>query len=161
MRVAGVHVAAGSLYLAIADATEVEGRYAQKVDSRIRRLQPSPHLAGGERIADLLGRVKQEVRALPVDRACYVATRRYSGWKYSDASERVTMINAAQLACHELGLSFDEIKTEQIARVVKVPAKQLELVDAVSFGFDKAPPYWLAGLAVAYAGCAALLQAGA
>lgn len=156
MRVAGVSVKSGQIYVAIAERSNNPGLLAKPVQPPIR-VVGNDGLDQARRLADLADRLQQDFHAHNVERVGLVATRMHVGWKYTFAYERITAISAVMLASVELNIPYGEVKTEHISKVVEHPAKNLEKISPTAFGWDAPPKYWTAGGAEAFGSTALLL----
>ncbi|MGC4885676.1 hypothetical protein [Micromonospora sp. DT227] len=157
MRVAGVSVNSGDLYFAVVEPSGA-GLIAQHVDVGAPRLRPASALPADRRAADLLGRVKQELRALEVKKLGVLDVRMFNSWKYSAAYSRISALTVLQLACHDLGIPYQEVKTDPVGRVVGVAANHLDSLDPARFGFNESPLYWRIGRSGAFAVAATVLD---
>jgi hypothetical protein len=159
VRAVGINVKSGQLFIAVADpSAHSEEALAVPVGGTSSRLQVNNGLDNAHRVADLLGRVRRDLGPLDAQRVGVVATRLYDGWNYASAYARITAISAVMLASVELDMSYEEVTTERISRIVRVPAHQLQTTPYTLFGWSSAPTYWTTGLAEAYGATAALLR---
>lgn len=154
MRVVGLVVASGKLFYGVA-----EGRGAaatQSVAGAPTDLVPSQGGSESARLADFQARFRQDLRSISPSSVGLVATRKHGNWQYRQAFDRISLVAAVMLACEQEGVSFQEVKTEDIARVVKLPAHGLEQLSPSAVGLDGVPLAWRAGRAAAF-GCAMTL----
>lgn len=158
MRVAGVAVEGGKVYLAAAcRADDATIPLLAPVEKGSRRIEPNKGLDEAHRLVDLTHRIEQQLRALSVSRVGLVGTRKYAGLKYADASARITCVCAVMAACVQCDVDFCEIKTSTIGKHIGVDPKLLGHADHARFGFADAPAYWKLGIAKAYAAASVLL----
>ena len=159
MRVLGVHVQAGVMYFGVVEPSTSDELLGSPVLSTSARLLPNKSLPPSDRAGDVYSRLAQDLRAIKPDVVAMLETRKYTDWKYSDAFDRIFLITVLQLACHELGIRYEDVKTEPVGRFVKRPAKDLKLLEFTAFGLPKSPTYWTTGRAKAFA-VAATVAAG-
>lgn len=157
MRAAGVNVKGGHVLLAVVDEP-TDGGLGTPVPGASGRILANPGLSDAARLMDLKNRLLQDLRAANADAVGLLATRSYGGWKYKDAYSRVVAICAVMMACQELGIAYEEIKSARVAKAVGVPAADLKSVDQRLFGFAMAPTYWTTGLAEAFSAAATVLR---
>jgi hypothetical protein len=160
MRILGINVKAGALYLAVVEPSVDGDTLGTPVSRGSARLQPNDTLAPADRMGDIYNRISQEIRAIKPDAVALLDTRKHADWKYADAFSRISLIAAVQLACHDLGIPYDDIKTEPVGRFVKVPAKDLGKLASEVFGFAKDPSYWTTGRSQAFAVAATVAGGG-
>lgn len=158
MRALGVSIANGVMHLACLEACDSEDGRLGAPAGPARRIVPSDGLDAAHRVTDLRDRFTQDVRSFGADAVGLVATRLYSGLTYRAAIKRVTAMSASMIAATELDIPYAEVKTESIAKLVGVPAKNLESTPPELFGFDSKPMYWTSGLADAYGAAAVQLH---
>ena len=132
--VLGVHIAAGTAYLARVDAG------GQVVLDGPDRLVPSKHLTDATQLRDFADRFAQELRRLSTVAVGVVHPRLYS-WKYSDAFVRVSLEAAIMLRAAEADVHYACVKQEAAARAVGVPLPKLSSALAAKYGIS-APPLW-------------------
>lgn len=149
MRVAGVSIKSGQVYLAIAEKAGDPNLLSLPIQPPIR-VTANEGLDQAHRLADLKDRLQQDLHTHHVERIGLVGTRMYANWKYTSAYERIAAICAVMLAGVELDIPYEEIKTERIGKAVEHPAKDLEHISAAAFGWDSPPRYWAAGGAEAF-----------
>lgn len=159
MRVAGVAVEGGRVYLAAATRTDDDAVLLSPSTAGSCRIESNAGLGEAARLVDLSHRVEQRLRALDVSHVALVATRKLVGLKYADAWTRITCVCAVMAACVQCEVEFGEIKTSTIGKHIGVDPKILEQADHSKFGLPNLPQYWTAGIAKAY-GAAAVLLAG-
>lgn len=159
MRVLGVSIAAGILYLATLSSSERTGGPFGVPDSDPRRIVPSESLPDELRILDVRDRVRQDLRSIRPDAVALVATRQFAGLRYKVALGRITIHSAVMIACAEEDVPFSEVKTEDVGRLAGVPAKSLSSIPYSLFGYSAQPKYWKSGLSDAYGGAAYKLDA--
>lgn len=150
MRVAGVNVKAGSVFVAVLDWAG-DGSAATPGVVASNRFQPNASLGETERFADLRDRVRQFMAPLNVGRVDLVETRQFAQWKYTDAYARVMKICAVMDAARALGVPFSTQKTGDIARTLKMQAHVLQVFDCARVGLAQNPTYWTTGLSEAAA----------
>jgi hypothetical protein len=152
MRALGVNAKSGFLFLAVVETTDDAESLGRPVEVCSKRLQPSPNLPAPEMMRDLYNRIRQEIRAAEPDCVAMLETRMYSGWVYSEAFKRISMITTLQLVCDELVVPYTDVKTERVGKFVGLPANKLDQVRPADFGFtDKPPTYWTTGRGQAFA----------
>jgi len=157
MRVLGVNVASGHLYFAALDpATASTLQLGAPVNAGLH-IRPSEGLGAAHQVVDIRDRFKQDLRELEAKHVGLVATRRHAGLAYRNAYKRITVVSAVMIACVELDIPYEEVQTESISRVVKVPAHQLQRAPYEAYGFTDTPTYWSSGLAEAFGSAAYLL----
>jgi len=154
MRVGGVHIESGIVYLAVIDPSDLG--LGTPVLVAQPKLTPNPDLIDAEALEDLTGRVRQELDGAGVRAVGLVGTRAFKGLQYKNVYSRVFGMCAVMAACTRLGLKYETLKTEIIGTTVQCPAKALEKIDPGAFQFDRPPVYWKAGLAQAYAAAATM-----
>lgn len=150
MRYSGAHVSGGKVYLACVELVDAD--QCVRVTGAGGRFEFNNALGEAERVADLADRLREDLTSSRAQRVGVVQTRLFSGLQYKIAYERVLAISAVMSAALQSDMSFRTLKTEAIASTVGVPAKSLARTDFKTVGFDTAPKYWSAGLAIAFAG---------
>lgn len=158
MRVLGVSIAGGVLYLATLSNEETPDGVLGAPASDPRRIMPSGSLSDEKRILDVRDRVRQDIRSIRPDAVALVSTRQYAGLQYRNALSRITAHSAVMIACAEEDVSFGEEKTENIGRLTGVPPKSLSSIPYSLFGFSAQPMYWTAGLSDAFGAAACRLR---
>ncbi|TCC12153.1 hypothetical protein [Kribbella soli] len=156
MRVAGVSIKSGQVYVAVAEQANEPHLLSLPIQPPIRVLA-NDGLDQAHRLTDLADRLQQDFHTHNVERIGLVATRMHANWKYTSAYERVLAISAVMLAGVELDIPYEEIKTERIGKAVEHPAKDLEHISPTAFGWDSPPKYWTAGGAEAFGATVPLL----
>jgi len=157
IRVVGVAIEKGVVFLAAAEPAAGEGHAASPVPGGVRRVEPNAGLDDAHRIVDLTHRIEDHLRALGASRVSLAKTRKFSGLSYAEALARVSNMCAVMAASVACELEFVEVTTEVIAKRVGGVAKSLEDVPASAFGFTTVPKYWRAGVAKAFGAGAVLL----
>lgn len=153
VRALGVSIAGGKIFVCAADPGK-DGLLAVAVPAANRRFEANAGLDEVARLADLTERLRGYLEPLQLDRVVLTEVRKYSQWKYRDAQTHVLGIAALLGACHQLGLAFETVTTEKIAKAVKVPADKLGIVGHAEFSYEDRPTYWTAGLGAAHAAAA-------
>ncbi|MFE1264220.1 hypothetical protein ACFW5X_27285 [Streptomyces albogriseolus] len=158
MKVLGVAVSSGVLHFGALDAPK--GVAAAVLDGAPARLVPAAGLAGAERLADTFDRITQDLRILAPDAVVLVGTRKHGNWTYKEATERISLISALMLSCAQQDLIYEELKTEQIGRLVGLPPASLGTFSHETIGLTQRPPYWNAGRGAAFAAALAYVTDG-
>jgi hypothetical protein len=157
MRVVGVAIEKGALFLAAAEASGVDHLASSPIDEGICRIEPNMGLDDAHRLVDLTHRIEGHLRAFDATKVALARTRKFAGLSYADALVRVSTMCAVMAASVGCELEFVEVTTEAIAKRVGGVAKSLEDVPASTFGFKTVPKYWRAGVAKAFGAGATLL----
>ncbi|HVM00830.1 MAG TPA: hypothetical protein VM324_16190 [Egibacteraceae bacterium] len=156
MRVLGLAVANGKLFYGVVESNSAEDGRA--VEEAPTDLAPSEGGTDSARLAEFQSRYRQDLRSVAPTAVGLVATRRYANWQYRHAFDRISLVAAVMLACELEQMPFREIKTEDIARAVKLPAYQLETLAPSAAGLTGTPVGWRAGRAAAFACALTLLE---
>lgn len=159
VRVAGIHVTSGSIYVVVADldATCVSG--IKVLASQVDPISTNGEELTGPVLRQVLARLTQDLRSAAVERVGVLHTRQHANWKYSSAALRAGLVTVALIAADVVGAVSMIVRTEDAGRVVAHRPDKLNAVDAAKFGADSLPKYWTAGrsqAAVAAAAAAAL-----
>src|ERR1700722_7217416 len=102
----------GLLFLAVLEAhSELLGVPAGNPKPR---LEPSHGLSEAHGIADLKGRLRQELAAASVAAVGLVETRQRNNWLHGYAYQRITAVSAVVVATTELGTEFKTLAAEAI-----------------------------------------------
>ncbi|MBF4161028.1 hypothetical protein [Nocardioides acrostichi] len=149
MRVAGVNVKAGFLFVVVLDWA-ADGEATPTVVAS-NRFEANGSLGDADRFSDLRDRIRQFLAPLGVSRVDVVETRQYAQWKYADAYSRVVKICAVMDASRALGVPFSTQKTGDIAKTLNLQASMLQVFEASRVGLAKNPMYWTTGLSEAAA----------
>ena len=158
MRIAGINVEGGKLYLAAVTPSSTAKVLAAPIVSGARRLELNTGLDEARGLVDLAERIEQDLRELELQRIALVKTRKTSALTYSEAFSRISIVCSAMWACVACDVQFEEISTSVIAKQVGAEAKRLEDTLPELFGFVSAPTYWRAGMAKAFAATTVLLK---
>ncbi|MGY1584730.1 hypothetical protein [Streptomyces sp. MN13] len=158
MKVLGVAVSSGVLHFGALDAPQ--GAAAVALDGAPARLVPAAGLAGAERLADTFDRITQDLRILAPDAVVLVGTRKHGNWTYKEATERISLISALMLSCAQQNVVYEELKSEQIGRLVGLPPASLGTLSHETIGLTQRPPYWNAGRGAAFAAALAYVTDG-
>jgi hypothetical protein len=158
VKVLGVAVSSGVLHFGALDAPQ--GVAAAVLDGAPARLVPAAGLAGAERLADTFDRITQDLRILAPDAVVLVGTRKHGNWTYKEAAERISLISALMLSCAQQNVIYEELKTEQIGRLVGLPPASLGTLSHETIGLTQRPPYWNSGRGAAFAAALAYVTDG-
>lgn len=155
MRVTGIHVSKGSLYVATVDF--LDGNVSQ---ANRERVNPSATLRDADAFVDLRDRVRQHLAAQVTSGVGIVETRRHNSWSYRDAYRRVFAVCAVFEASAQLNLACETVKTQHIAENVGLPAKSLNELPWDQVGFVDKPTHWNAGFGEAFSCAIHLCRSG-
>ncbi len=109
MRVVGVAIEAGVVFLAAAESAGAENLVASPVSEGIRRVEPNAGLDDAHRLVDLTHRIEDHLRALGATNVSLAKTRKFSGLSYADALARVSNMCAVMAASVACALEFVEV----------------------------------------------------
>lgn len=158
MTVAGIHVAAGVIYVAIGDPDSTCASGIRLRTTSPSKVELAVGLSDAAQLADVLSRVSQDFRTQDVTRVGIMHTRLHANWKYAAAFTRSSLITCVLLAAQENGLLSRIVKPEVAARALGAPVANLRDLPFQSFGVDDQPRYWRAGLSEAASAAAVMAQ---
>lgn len=151
MRALGLHVKAATIFFGVTEPKVNDDTLALGTSLGCARLAANGSLNPADAAGDLYNRLAQEFRTIKPDVVAMLSTRKYANWKYSEAFDRIFAITVAQLACHDLGIRYEDFKTEAVGKTIGVPAKDLGKLESTVLGFSSNPTYWTTGRAHAFA----------
>jgi len=158
MTVAGVHVAAGVIYVAIGDPDPSCSSGLRLRGTSPSKVELAVGLSEAAQLADVLSRVSQDFRTHDVTQVGIMHTRLHANWVYTAAFTRSSLITCVLLAAQENGLLSRIVKPEAAARALGVPVAGLRDLPSQGFGLDDQPRYWRAGLSEASSAAAAMVH---
>lgn len=158
MTIAGLHVAAGTVYLAICDQDDSTASGVRPRTSVPSRVSPAVGLSDAAQLQDVMSRLSQDFRTYGVQMVSVLHTRLHVNWKYAAAFTRSSLITCALLAAQANGLTSRVVKVEAAARAVGLPVRELSQLPLELFGLQERPPHWRAGLSEASSAAAAILK---
>lgn len=156
MRIAGISVRAGDIYMAAVSAPSCDRRIADVVAEATDRLSFSENLEGAVQLLELKERVRQNLREWDVATVGVLGTNQHTNWKYSSAATRVLAISTVMFASAEEDINFSLQKPGPVAKLAVSP--KLDSIDESLFGLETRPTYWNAGLGQAYTVAAFMLS---
>jgi hypothetical protein len=134
--VMGVNIAAGKVYLGAVDCPNV-----LLLDDPAARLELAQHLDPAMALRDLATRFVEELRRLRPTAVAVVHPRRYMGWVYREAFNRVSLETAVMIAAAEQRVKFESIKQELVSKATETPLKGFPAKLAARLGITQ-PILW-------------------
>jgi hypothetical protein len=155
----GVHVAAGTAYLA---QVQEDGQFVDGVDTRSLSWPEYDNRSAAAK--DYLARTRQMLRSCRSGQLAILNTRKYKNWEYVDAVSRVSIETCLMIAAAEESWPVAIVTHEHAAKVLGVEGRSWsssDLTAAVNDRVATRPSAWSGKRSLAYvAAVVALADAG-
>jgi len=135
-KIVGINIVAGEAWVGVVECPDV-----MLLKDPLTRLARAKHLPSADALHDFANRFREQLRRIQPVAVGVANTRRYSGWPYAEAFNRVTLEAAIMLATSAEEVPFVSVKQEAVFKAIEIPYENFPKRAAEQLGIDP-PTNW-------------------